>query len=480
MFVKLAVAGLSAVLFATLPPAVSAQSTTESAVQVRPPTGTGKISGVAFDSLLMTPMANVQVWVVGSTVTTNSDFRGKFELNGVPEGVQTLAYSSVILDSVGVGTRGLMITVEPNKTVSVNIGTPSGATLWRVLCANKKPVGSDSGIAWGSVSDAHTGKLLRGAPVLFGWYDMDVAGKTVNFSEVRTEVVSDSTGTYYACGLPTNVALASQALGDSAASGEVQFQLGERYSHRVDLTVSRDLFSRAETLLGAVAPNTAVPKGTATLRGTVSNDKGVPIAGVTVALSTVDTVVRTAANGTFQLTYLPSGTLGINARSVGYASTARLVDLRPDAVTEVNFTMGAVRDLATFNVRAERKVSLDEAEFLERRKTSTGGHIINMQERGFSDAIGPLRNIPRVRVVQSREGPIITMTRPGSGNNCVPVIYVNGARVPADQLTMMNVDQFTFVEVYTNWMQVPPRFLGAMSDNPCGVVLYWTRFSLRK
>lgn len=475
-FIRRVAAIASAIALSALSP-LGAQTISLPALPVA-----AKVSGVVYDSVRMEPMAKVQVWIPGTTISAVTDKSGQFSLLNVPAGRQTVAYSAAAFDSIGIGDRALEITVDASKNQTIRLNAPSGATLWKALCTNKTRIGSDSGIAWGAITDAHSGKLLSGAPVSFGWYDMKVDDKkALQFAEVRTEVLTDSTGQYVACGVPTDLSIAIQALGDSAASGEVQFKVSERMLYRVDLTVSRDLFSQAGTLLGAVKGSTApLPRGRSTLRGTVHDEGGKPVPNVMIAISTVDTVVRTDNNGEFRISSLPSGTLGINARSIGYSSHSKLVDLRPDAALDVDIVLAKATALATYNVRAERAMSMDEQDFVERRKFNIGGHVINMKDRGFVDAIGPLMNIPRVRVSYGRNGPSITMQRPGAGNNCMPLIYFNGGRISADQLTTLNVDHLTVAEVYTNWMQVPPRYLGSMSDNPCGVILYWSRFTIKK
>lgn len=441
---------------------------------------TGKVSGVVFDSVMKRPMADAQVWLPGTTIAATTDNDGKFELDSVPVGKQTLAYSSPVLDSIGLGTRGRIVEVSANAVTRVTLGAPSVATMWRVLCKDKVQLGPDSGIVWGTVTDAHTGARLSNAPATFTWYDLKAKSKKFDFAELRAEVRSDTTGTFYACGLPTDVVLSTRAIGNKAASGEVQIDIGERSLHRVDLSVSEDLAVLVDARLGDTAVlNVKRPHGKATMRGTVRDNKANPIANALISVSSMDTTVRTNSKGEFFVTAMPSGTLEVSVRIVGYGRSSKLVDLRPEVVTDVDFTLGQPNTLATYTVRAERKISMEEADFLDRRKSNIGGMFINMEDMDYGDAISPLRNVPRVFVTQNGPFPTVTMARPGNQGNCTPLIYVNGSRITADLLNTVSADDMKVVEVYNNWMLVPPRYMGSLV-NPCGVILYWSSFSMKK
>ncbi|MEO7999657.1 MAG: carboxypeptidase-like regulatory domain-containing protein [Gemmatimonadaceae bacterium] len=443
---------------------------------------TGKVTGVVFDSVLMKPMPGAQVWLPATTIATTSDENGKFVLDSVPFGTQTIAYSAPVLDSIGFGTRGTVVNVSAAVTPNITIGAPSNATMWRVLCTDKLRLSADSGIAWGRITDASNGNRLSNAPTSFNWYDMRPAGRKLNFAEVNNEVRSDSTGMYYACGLPTDVAITSRAEGDNAASGEVQYLIGSRHLYRVDFTVSQDLAVAPAAKLGQLTLNTSKrPHGKAALRGTVRDGKANGIPGALISIASMDTTVRTGSDGSFYIPAMPSGTLGVSVRVIGYSRSSKLVDLRPDVVTDVDFTLGAPTVLATYNVRTERKVSIDEADFLERRKFATSGFVIDMKDKAYADAMGPLRNLPRVKVTEGRGGPVVTMTTPGAGvggSSCTPLIYFNGMRTSVDQIASMRADLPTVVEVYNSWLNVPPRYVGSLTST-CGVILYWSNFTIK-
>lgn len=187
------------------------------------------VRGVVFDSLTMSPVAKAAVWLPGGTQTTNTDDKGRFELDNVPQGQQFLAFSSSALDSLGLGTLGAHVAMTGDG-LPVRLTTPSFQTVWRTLCAgSERAIRSDSGIVWGTVRDAQADTRLSGASAGFSWYDMSLgADKRYAFRELTHQTRTDSAGNYYACGLPSDIKISSEATGTKSASGAIEYLIGER------------------------------------------------------------------------------------------------------------------------------------------------------------------------------------------------------------------------------------------------------------
>ncbi|MGV3708242.1 MAG: carboxypeptidase regulatory-like domain-containing protein [Gemmatimonas sp.] len=218
---------------------MQAQTLTASASSV---TTVGNIKGVAYDSLLMKPMVGVQVQLLDLNQSTRTNARGQFQFNRVPTGTHQLSLSAVELDSLGFGTIGTETTVIEGKTANVSIGPPSLRTIWSRNCYAGNIVGRDSGVVWGTIRDAETQRTLSEAAATFNWYDLGSAALSgILVREINEQAGTNADGVYFACGLPSDVAIASEGITTSAASGRIDYALGARRMQRLDLTVSREM-----------------------------------------------------------------------------------------------------------------------------------------------------------------------------------------------------------------------------------------------
>lgn len=457
-------AGLAGVVAATASAQASTQIRTQRAV----------VRGVVFDSLTMAPVPKATVWLPGGTQTTNADDNGRFELDDVPRGKQFLAFSTPGLDSLGLGTLGTQVDITGDG-LPVRLTTPSFRTVWQLLCANAVRASSaDSGIVWGTVRDAKTDVRLSGAATGFMWYDLRTgADKKLQFREITHETRTDSTGHYYACGLPSDIKITSEATGTKSASGTLEYLIGERRLFRVDLLVSTDMvFANAADVstLNADSVSRLRAVGSATLSGTVRDTKGKPVANAAVSIASVDTTVRTNADGKFQLTRLPAGSHVLQAKLLGFAPATQLVELRPEQTTSALLEMPDARALETVNVRAERVPGIDQVAFNDRRKINTGFALTEKDFAGRHDIMGMLAGLPRVEPIRGR-GPAMIGIRNRRGGVCMPTVYLDGTLAATDQITMYQPSEFRAVEVYNTEFNAPIGF----DAKGCGVILFWSK-----
>ncbi|MGV3708618.1 MAG: carboxypeptidase-like regulatory domain-containing protein [Gemmatimonas sp.] len=461
--------------------------------QSGPNTSFGRVRGTAFDSLSMEPLRGASVWIEGTARATITDDRGRFVLDSVPTGSQLLAYSSPALDSIGFGSQGRRVTVAPDSESSVTIAVPSLATFWRSLCRNQQALGSDSGIVWGRVLDAETARPYVGAYTTFMWYDMRKVDRKADFAQLSTRVMTDSTGSYYACGLPTEIILASQAYtGDStrttAASGEVEYAIGARGVHAVNLMASADMTRlgsiAAMGALGTTASANTSPdagknpltrrSGTATLRGNVRDNAGRALPDVLVSVTSADTAVRTGKDGSFTLTAMPGGTHSLQLRSVGYAMLNTTVDIKPGGSSTVNLVMPQATELATYNVRAERSVPIEKTEYEIRRKQGLG-YSRDFAGRGDADPFSILQTIPRLQVVYGPGTVTVTQQSAGRLSSCTPTMRLDGKLVDAEIMRVYPIENLRSVEVFGKFEVVAPYITSGV--NSCGLILYWSKTS---
>lgn len=440
-------------------------------------TAPGSIRGVVFDSLSMQPLAKAFVFLLGGTQTAVTDDNGHFTLADVPPGDQTVSISSPALDSLGLSSLGGTARVIAGEVTQLNVASPSFVKVWKSLCGFSDRVGNDSGIVWGTVRDAATDTRLAGSAVAFNWYNLQLGSdKRLSFGEITRATRTDSTGAYYACGLPTEITISSEAAGTRSASGAVEYAIGARRLHRVDLLVSTDMVG-AKGAAPRSARDTAAmlrPHGTATLRGNVHDATGKPVAGAMVTLASVDTAVRTSATGEFTMTSLPAGTQGLQVRQIGFGPAMSLVELRPGQTTEAAVELPSARTLATFNVRANSVTASDRSGFDSRRRSGFGYALENKDFANRPDMTSVLREMPSVTVTRGTNG-TTSVTLPGrQGGQCSAVIYVDGSRSDTDAINSLDPATVRAVEVYPRETMIPAEFA---SFARCGVIAFWTRFA---
>lgn len=438
----------------------------------------GTVRGEVFDSLAMQPVARALVWLPGTVVSTQADDRGHYTLTDIPAGAHVIAFSTPALDSLGLGTLGANANVTADNITQLKLTTPSFATIWRALCKAGSSVGTDSGIVFGTLRDAASDTRLFGARTRFNWYDMRVgADKKLAMMEITRDVRSDSTGTYYACGLPIDIAVFSEAEGARSASGVVQYAVGSRRLLRVDLLVSTDMVNQPTTRERTSAELIAALKarGTSTVRGTVRDEKNRVQVNASVMIASVDSTVITNDKGEFVLAGLPAGTHDLEARQLGFAPRRTRIDLHPGAVTEADLTVSSSTKLATVNVRAQAVAGSDRADYEHRRREGFGYALEAKDIKDRSDMTAVLQGIPSVTTRRVRGQAFVVMDHGSfTGGECVPLIWIDGTRSDMTVASSINPQDLRAVEVFPRAGSAPPMYVGLQA---CGVILFWTKMA---
>lgn len=435
----------------------------------------GRIRGTVFDSLLMRPIPRATVTLLTGARTTVADDRGRFSFDSVAVGAQTVAFSTPAFDSLGLGTLGTTVTMHADETVRMTVASPSLHTLASYRCRAENRIGPDSGIVWGTVRNERAGPALTAASALFIWYDLNPqAAKGVLINETRREVSVDASGTYFACGLPTDIAIASEGLATNAASGVVQYAIGAARIRRVDLLLSADMVladtNRSVAALDSLAAER--PRGRAAVRGVVLDTRERPLEGALVSIASADTSVRTDKSGRFLLGRLPAGTHMLEVRHVGSSPATQMVDLESDSVVSVSLQVSNVTTLATVSVRGTNARGADRVEYEQRRKLGFGYAIEGDALAKRPDIYSALSNFPGLRI--ERQGFGITALMKGSTfkPTCSPGIFLDG--MPSDLEFVSGLPPFNYraIEVYTSGSTVPLQY---MTQIGCGAILFWSK-----
>lgn len=425
-----------------------------------PAQGQQIVRGTVYDSLLGAPLSNADLWVRGTNWRANSDSRGRFSFDSVTPGDYTVLVSHPDLDSVGLYTLTLPMTIRADNTARlVTLATPSLATLWARRCGAALTPRVDSGLVVGVIKDAATGAHLAGAGVLVGWLDITQTDRTSVSTEERTLTTrTDSTGTYYACGVSRDVAIAVRGYAARDSTGMIDVQLGRRGVGRQDLSI-------------ALAPS----RRPAVLRGTAKTDEGVPLVGGRVSVDEGPSTV-VGADGGYTLRGVPPGTQWVTVRAIGRTPIGRAVDFHEGDTTRLDVQLPPTTvTLAPLKVVAEPSRLLQG--FVERRSRGFGYFRGEEELQGAGSLRAALSSLPAVRFQRGAAGlnSFVVVLPHASHGYCVPALYIDGLYYyDYDPLLSYSPDDLVGVELYPRAVGAPIEFQRVSSG--CGVLVIWTKY----
>jgi hypothetical protein len=224
-------------------------------------------------------------------------------------------------------------------------------------------------------------------------------------------------------------------------------------------------------------PGQAQPDTLARIVGTVrSSINGLPINGVMVAVRGARAFAVSDSSGAFTIAGLPSGrqTIRILYRdSLSYEQEVKLKrgkTLTLSVLLDVSAVELSPIVVVARSIRAERSL----VGFYDRRKWGWGRYYTatDLDRRGAQ--------LPRQLLSESG---VLEQCRIGgcvpyvldAGRPCVLSVFLDGMRMPSDQLDFVRLDELAAVEVYKHQMDVPVE-LGWDARRGCGAVLMWSRY----
>jgi len=420
------------------------------------------LSGTVYDSLQHAALRGADVWLRGTARHVETDGNGRFTFDSVAPGRYTLLVSHPGLDSAGLFTLAVPLTVGADSLRAlVRVATPSLATVWQRRCGQELMMRSDSGVVFGVVEDAKTRAHLAGAGVLVQWLRI----VTIDARNVQTQprdltVRTDSTGTYYACGVARDMKLGLRGYAQRDSSGLIDLQLGPRGVGRQDLLV-------------ALAP----ARQPAVLRGQAATQEQTPVWSGRVSVREGATTVI-ADNGTFTIRNVTPGTQWVSVQAIGRGPSGQAVDLRPGDTTWLSVTLGPL-PVTLAPVRVLGQASRMLADFEERRRSNALGYFrseVDMADMPSMRSV--LSSFPSIQLVKGRGNSDFQALLPapdaGGGGWCVPALYVDGFLADWDQVHTYRPQDLVGVELYARATSAPLQFQQAATG--CGVVLVWTKY----
>lgn len=415
---------------------------------------TGRIDGVAFDSLAGRPFAGALVSVRGTPRSTFTDSLGRFRIDSLPWGRYRLDLSAPLLEASGLPEVSGEVTVGATP-VPTTLALPSFATLATRICGGAMPTPGVQSIVVGVVRDVRDARPLSGVSVEIVASDVvdNVVDKAVaTRTRADTPLVvqqrtwtgraeTDEGGGYALCGVPDGIPVSLTATRDALGMGLVVTTVGARSLSRQDLWLAP---LDDSTLVGSV-------------RGTVvDDDSQQPVADVQVTISGA-APVRTDGRGQYTIARSPVGTREIEFKRVGVDPVRRSVGVRPMATHIVNASIKRLTTLSTVGVSAlplspRQQRILD----MERRRELKMGY--------FADSTALLRYPGFSAAIRAVAGDV----RPCE-------IFLDGVRQPPGSTVLQDYQPHMIAQLEVQTRFTPIEY---QPRRRCPVLLLWTKLGL--
>lgn len=442
------------------------------------------VSGVAYDSLGLRPLAGavVQLVDVGNPAagvrSATADEFGSFSFRDVADGGYLLGFLHPLLDSLGIEPALRELVVAGRRSVIADIWIPSPRQLLAAICG-EHAVRDSAAVIFGVVRDAQSHLPLAGVSATGSWQEFAITRDGFSRRVQRVAATTSETGWFSLCNVPrpgTTTVVASRGADSTAL---IEIPISREAVIRRDLYVGpARMVAMEDTLAGGAAGSGArriVQSGEGRLSGTVASITGAPIAGAQVFL-TDGPGTTTNAKGEWSLVDLPLGTRALEVRAIGYYPARRAVNVFTGA-PDVHVALPTFRAvLDTVRVIAARWRDDYRVGFEARRQTGLGRFLTAEQiaRRDLNVASDLFRGIAGIAMEQG----LIKLRRGDS--DCSPAFFLDGVSIPGavgDELSAEDIDswvrphEIAAVEVYTDI--VPPQFHRIQLG--CGAIVIWTK-----
>lgn len=464
------------------------------AQSVRP----SRLAGTVYDSTLAAPLTGASVDVIladdpSRLWRATTDDKGTFRLDSLGAGQYVVAVTHARLDSLGVRQLSQGVTVGAGGSERLRMAVPSAATLVRRVCGDSI-AREGSGYVRGLIRDVERGAVATPGVLDVRWAELIVSRGGSERSTVGLQTRADDEGRFTVCGVPVDGMLQVRAWQDRDSSGVLALQVPANGILLRDVMIGRSREvaiivrdsvsaepgvrdSLTEPAADSTAFATTVKRGDATLSGVVRGPLGTPVANAVVSLWGTGVEQRSAADGRFTLSNVPTGSWTVEARAVGFALARDVIEVWPGDSTHLEVALDPVTQLETVRVLATRApVQRVLERFENNRRTRGSGRFITP---AMLDARPPLRTadvfrtIPGVQVVPGPFGDRVIMRAPSLSAFCTPDLWIDGVRVsndlPLDQL--VSAQDLLAVEVYASGPRAPAELTG-MSG--CGAIVLYT------
>lgn len=241
-------------------------------------------------------------------------------------------------------------------------------------------------------------------------------------------------------------------------------------------------------LLGSVAlhaaAQTPIPEGRARLTGRVADVRGNSLPRAEISVTTTTLRAESADDGRFEITSLPSGSVEVIVRHIGFSPAKISLELGSGELRDIRVMlspMAVLIDSVSIVATAETN-EVGYGGFENRRARGFGTYftredIEKKRPRVPSDLF---RTVSGVKLIRENGTPTVVSNRLGA-YNCALRVFVDGDDYPLYGQSidaLVHVADIGAIEVYSGGATVPPQFAGR--ESTCGVIAIWTRHGERK
>jgi hypothetical protein len=264
--------------------------------------------------------------------------------------------------------------------------------------------------------------------------------------------------------------------------GQLDLLIGQ--ANRTTMTIPASSISDTSALDTLDATNIQVVRGTARIEGVTRASTGgagnQPLVNARVTVWGSGLETRSASDGRFVLSGLPTGSYLLETTAIGYQPSREIIELRADATLTANTRLDRLLMLDTVQVRAQRRRLLGPtmAGFEERRRSTLGKFLgpEELNKRFESQTSDFFAMMPGVYLVPGVGGDRVLL-RGDFRTRCVPTVFIDGVRIPNpdgedsvnDYVSPMDIRA---IEVYVSAVTRPFEF--SVANSTCGSIVIWT------
>ena len=449
---------------------------------------TTSISGAVYDSVGRRHLGDAIVQIArvdrpseARSVRTGID--GAYRFDGLTTGAWLLGFFHPVLDSLGLESPLLQVTIADATPVRAMLAIPSPQRIVQLMCGRDT---THRGFWHGRVRDARTGAPVDSATVVAQWSVIVASGTTIARQTPGVIAVTNAEGRFALCQLPTDEMVVLRAWKGADSTGIAMTSMPDGGLLVRDLLVApTQLVERtvADETSGQRRDSVVVPVlvGGARVQGRVTRVDGRPVSGARVRLADAGAEATTNTDGYYALDSLPLGTRLLDARAIGFLPVTRIVDLLPTTPIALDVVMESRQAfLDTVKVLGDRVVEAPQyLDFLQRKKSGFG-YYADEQDLERLDPFylsEIVRRFPGITVRGTPGNSQIFMRSPFMQNAgfCRPVIFLDGAMMSSiDGFSpdfLVNAQQIRGVEVYTRAAGMPAQY---QTMSGCGSIVVWT------
>ncbi|WP_353266491.1 carboxypeptidase regulatory-like domain-containing protein [Gemmatimonas sp.] len=221
--------------------------------------------------------------------------------------------------------------------------------------------------------------------------------------------------------------------------------------------------------------------GTGTVKGTVLSALGLPIVGAQVRLVVpnggTSAAVESDENGGFAAARVPSGTVWLVAKRIGYRPDSVRVTVGGAEPTNATVRLERIAvELTTVKVLGRRDITGHLAGFYSRMGYGSGRFFTatDIERRNSTNLSDIFRMIPGLRIETRGFQNVVRMR----GSRCAPLVWLDGQPLYAGEVDLDAFDARSFdgVEVYSGAASVPVEFQGNQRmSSACGTIILWSK-----